>query len=111
MADYAASVSSLMKSGLKINDVVGLVMFGGRVNITNYNTTLAEIVGITGKFKSVVSVVAGVTDAGFILQWIQASGSFKAYYFDYDAGADGAAIQAVTNADLGEADFIALGIR
>ncbi len=111
MAAYAASVSSLMKGGLKVNDVVGMIAYAGRVNITNYNTTLAEIVGISGKMTGIISVVAGVTDSGFILQWVAASKSFKAYYFDNDAVADGAAIEVVDDTDVGEADFIALGIR
>jgi len=111
MAVYAATVTSLMKRAVKVDQVTGYGMFTGRCDLTNYNATLAAITAITGKFKDVISVVPqGVSDNGFLVEWIDASGAFKAYTFDYDAVADGAAIEAATDTDIGAFDFVAYGL-
>lgn len=110
MAAYAATVTSLLDRGRKIDQVTGIGMFAGECNVSNYNTTLAEITGITGKFKTVIAVVAGTSDEGYIFEWVDASGAFKAYTFDYDAIADGPAIEAAIDTDVGSAHFIAIGL-
>lgn len=111
MAAYAASVSSLLRRAVKIDATVGVYMYAGTVNITNYNTTLAAITGISGKFRSIVSVVAGATDEGYLLEWIAASNAFKAYRFDYNNAADGPAIELPTDTDAGAASFVAYGLN
>lgn len=110
MAAYAATVSSKMDSAVKIDSVVGIGMYAGAVNITNYNSTLAAITAISKKFKSIIAVVAAPSDAGYVFEWVDASNAFKAYFADYDALADGALIQAADDSDVGEAHFIAIGL-
>lgn len=109
MAAYAATVTSTMSKPEKISAVTGLRVFCGEVNITNYNQTLAAITGISGKFKTIYSVVAGVSDNGHIFEWVDASNAFKVYHADYDAVADGPLIQAASDTDAGSAHFIAIG--
>jgi hypothetical protein len=110
MAAYAATVSSLLRRSVKVDAVNGVYMYSGTVNVTNYNSTLVALTGISGQFRSIISVVAGVTDSGYLLEWVAASNSFKAYYFDYDAGADGAAIEVADDTDVGQAYFTAFGL-
>ncbi len=111
MAAYAATVTSAMRHAVKIDMVAGVNMYAGKIDLTNYNTTLAAITGISGKFRSVIAVIASTTDEGYILEWIAASNSFKAYRFDYNNAADGPAIEAPTDTDIGAADFIAIGYK
>ena len=110
MAVYAASVTSLLRASVKVDQVTGVAFYGGEVNITNYNPTLAAITGISGKFKSILSCVAAVSDAGYLFEWIDASNAFKVYYFDYNAAGDGAAIEALVDTDVGSAHFQAFGL-
>lgn len=78
MAAYAATVTSLMKRAVKIDQVVGIGLFAGSVNITNYNSTLVAIADIQKKFKSIIAVLAAMTDSGFLLEYVIASNAFKA---------------------------------
>jgi len=111
MADYAASVTSSMLRAVKVDNVTGIGIYAGVCDITNYNTTLAEITGITGKFHSVISVTTdGATENGYLVSWVPASGAFKAWRLDYDAGADGELIEASTDDDVGTVNFLAIGI-
>ncbi len=117
MAAYAAAVTSKLKRALKIDQVTGIAMFCGEVDVTNYNTTLAEITGITGKFRTVLCVIAGVTDSGFLLEWIDATGAFKAFTptnaSDQTPTADivaAGAAQAAVDVDVGSAHFVAYGL-
>lgn len=81
MAAYAATVSSLMQRAVKVDQVVGVGVYAGNCNLSNYNSTLAEITAITKKFQSVVAVVAeGVSDTGYLIKWDATSKAFKAYY-------------------------------
>lgn len=111
MAAYAATVTSLMDRAVKVDQVVGIGMFAGRCNVTNYNQTLAEIKAITDKFKDMIAVVTdGASDSGYVFHWVDASGAFKVYHADYDAVADGALIEAPTDTDVGEVNFVAYGL-
>ncbi len=60
----------------------GLGMVTGVVDITEYHQTIVEVTDITGQFsKGTPRVVCdGMTDNGYIVQWVHGSGSFKAYY-------------------------------
>ena len=107
MAAYAASVSSLMKRAVKIDAVMGIGIYAGRVNLTNYNSTLAEITGITGKFKSMIAVVPGVAEGGDWLEWVHASGAFKAYVSNATTGVTE---EVAADVDVGEFDFVAIGL-
>lgn len=106
MAAYAATVTSLLRTSKKADAITGVHVFVGEVDITNYNQTLAAIPAISGKFRSVIAVVAGVTSAGYILEWIKASNSFKAY----TTPASGALVQLATDVNAGKAQFIAVGL-
>ena len=112
MAAYAATVTSLMKRAVKVDQVTGIGVFAGRCDVTNYNTTLGAIAAIRDKFRTsgVISVVAGTSDQGNIFEWVNASSSFKVYRFDYDAVGDGSAIEHLTDQDAGSVDFMAYGL-
>jgi hypothetical protein len=107
MAAYAASVASAMKRAVKVDQVTGIGMFTGRVNLTNYNSTLGAITAITGKFKSVVSVIGGTAEGGDWVEWVHASGSFKAYVSNATTGVTE---EVANDVDVGEFDFIAYGL-
>ena len=118
MAAYAAAVTSDMLRAVKVDQVTGIGMFSGRCDVTNYNTTVAEITDITGKFvNDPLSVVAGVSDNGYIVQWDKTDKGFKAYYptnsSDQTPTADiaaAAATEVATDVDVGEVDFVAYGL-
>jgi len=53
----------------------------GTCNITNYNTTRAEITGITGLFGTLWAVICnGVTDEGYLCYWHVVDKAFKCMY-------------------------------
>lgn len=81
MAAYASTVTSALLKGVKVDMVTGVYMFAGRCDVTNYNTTLVAITAISDKFRSIISVVANaISDNGYLVEWINASSAFKAYY-------------------------------
>ncbi len=107
MAAYAAAVTSVMKRAVKIDAVQGIYMYAGQCDVTNYNTTLAEITGITGQFKSIIAVVAeGVAENGWVPHWVTATGSFKCF----EVGADGPMLEATNDDDVGTFEFVAYGL-
>ncbi len=108
MAAYASTVTFTVDKAKKVDSVTGIGLLVGSVNVTNYNSTNVAITDITGKFKTTLGVVAEVTDSGHILKWTGTS--FKAYYADYDAVADGALIEVADDVDAGAANFIAVGL-
>ncbi len=79
MAAYAATVASDLRKGLKVDHNVGVGMYYGTVDITNYNTTLVALTDITGKFKQIHSVITDTTDNGYQLKWDDTGNAFKAY--------------------------------
>lgn len=80
MSAYASSVTSTMIKAVKVDSVKGIGLFVGQCDITNYNSTLVEITAITGKFRTMLTVVAGVSDNGYLVQWDSSDEAFKAYY-------------------------------
>ncbi len=117
MAAYAAAVTSLLQKPARMGDVVGVGVWAGKCDITNYNTTLVEITGITGKFQNMISVVGGVSDNGYMVVWVAASLSFKAYYptiaSDQTPTADivaAAGSEVVNDVDVGVVEFVAVGL-
>jgi len=99
-----------MKRAVKIDQVTGIGMFAGQVDVSNYNTTLAEITGITGKFKSIIAVTTqGASDTGWVPQWVTASKAFKMWEGNYDA-ADGPLQEASDDDDTGAFEFVAYGL-
>lgn len=117
MAAYAATITSLMTKAVKIDSVVGIGIFAGRCDLTNYNTTAAEITAITGKFKSLIAVKAdGLSDNGYLVFWHPTDKAFHAHYptnaSDQTPTADiaaAAAAEVANDVDIGAFDFIAIG--
>ena len=109
MAAYAATVTSLMKRAVKVDQITGIGMFAGKCDITNYNTTLVAIVAIRDKFRSggVISVIGGTTEGGEWVEWLDASNSFKAYISNATTGITE---EVTTDVDVGEFDFVAYGL-
>lgn len=107
MADYAATVTSKMRRAVKVDQVTGIGMFTGRCDLTNYNTTLAEITAISKKFKDVLTVIAGTAEGGNWIEWDHTSNSFKAYVSNNTTGVTE---EVATDVDVGEFDFVAYGL-
>lgn len=118
MAAYAATVTSAMLRAVKMDQVVGIGMYVGKCDVTNYNTTLAEITGISGKFGTLLEVICtGVSDNGFIARWDTAAKSIKAYYptiaSDQTPTADivaAAGTEVAIDVDVGVVEFVAFGL-
>ena len=110
MAAYAETTTSTLKRALKVDAVQGMGMFIGKCDITNYNTTVAEITDITGKFVNLMQViVTGISDNGYLVRWDASDNGFKAYYptntSDQTPTAD-----IVAAAALEVVEFIAVGL-
>jgi len=86
----------------------------GTVDITEYNSTLVEITGITKFFHddtiSVTVAPAGATDEGYVLSWSATDKAFKAYQGDYSSSTDGPLTEVSDGTDVGAVKFIATGI-
>ncbi len=81
MVAYAATVTSTMRHASKIDAVTGFGMYVGKCDVTNYNQTLAEITGITGKFRTLMQVIATtISDNGYLMRWDAVGNAFKVYY-------------------------------
>lgn len=110
MAAYAATVSIDQRRPAPLTLERDAIVTG-TIDVTNYNTTLAELTTITGFFRSLKRVViTGVSDNGYAGRWDATAKAVKCYYADYDAGADGALIQGVNDLDCGVFEFIAYGV-
>lgn len=115
MAAYAATVTNDDKDFHRVG--VGLGIMRGSVDLTNYNTTLAELTGITGFFKEKPTVIIdGVSDNGYLGHWVKATGAIKCYYptiaSDQTPTADivaAAGSQVVNDVDVGVFNFVAFG--
>lgn len=105
MAAYAAAVTSSMVAPMQMGPK--LHFYAGRVDVTNYNQTLAAITAISGKFRKIYAVNAGVTDTGYILEWVSASNAFKAWTFE-DTG--NVPVQVASDVDVGAAYFQVWGL-
>lgn len=80
MAAYAATVTPTFPTVQKLAQG-GMGLFGGSVAISNYNSTLAEVTGITLKFKATPDVICdGVSTNGYLVRWVKASKAFKCFY-------------------------------
>ena len=79
MAAYAATVTSTMRKPTRI--AAAMAIYHGQVNLTNYNTTAAEITGITGKFRAdPIVLMSGVSESGYVCHWDPTDKSIKAFY-------------------------------
>lgn len=106
MAAYAATVtlSGLTPHVAKIAPGVGVLL--GTVDVTNYNSTLAEITDITKKFIATPTVLLSTVgdNGGHWGIWVEASKSVKCFEID-----TGALAEADLDDDCGSFHFIAVG--
>ena len=109
MAAYAATVTSSLRKPIKIGD--SMVIFHGQINLTNYNSTLAEITALTGKFRAdPVVIVEGISESGFGCHGDPTSKAVKAFNFDQNNATDGPAIEVANDTDVGLVFFTAFGL-
>jgi|SRR3972149_7942973 len=100
MAAYAATTTINGKKAQKIAPGVGMIT--GRVALSNYNSTLAAITGISSRFKSIYTVVASVSSTGALPTWVTASKAFKCYV-------PNTGVEVANDVDCGTIDFVAFG--
>ena len=81
MAAYAGTLTSLTRVVKKLGGSPGVGLVAGTFNLTNYNSTLAEVTGITSEFRSAPNVVcSGVSSNGYLVKWDASGKAFKAFY-------------------------------
>ena len=82
MAAYAATVTADIPHAERISRNYGMLI--GKCDITNYNTTGAEITDITRYFDdtttSVRVICDGLSDNGYVVRWNTTDKCFHAYY-------------------------------
>ena len=79
MAAYACTVTMDLPAAKRVNKGLAVVM--GKADISNYNTTGAEITDITGAFKKLLRVISeGVSDNGYLVRWDTTDECFHAFY-------------------------------
>lgn len=80
MAAYAQTTTLPDLKAKKIA-ATGLGILRGSIALSNYNSTLAEITEITGKFRSAPTVLLGaVSSLGYLVAWDTTSKAIKAFY-------------------------------
>lgn len=110
MAAYAATVTLNTRVSHRL--VPGLRIVAGEINITNYNTTVAEITDITKHFRNTPTVIlGGVSSGGYVVNWDTSDKGVKAWYPTDETGvnADRVAAEAATDDTVGTVSFIAIG--
>ncbi len=116
MAAYAQTTTLDHRKTINVGDSLGVL--AGRCNITNYNTTVAENKDITGAFlNQPIVVCSGVSESGYLVHWDRTDKGFKAFYptivSDQTPTADivaAAGTEVVNDVDIGEVQFVAVGI-
>lgn len=80
MAAYAQTTVIDLRTSERLH-LSRLAILYGTIDVTNYNTTLAEITGITSRFRGTPRVMlGGISTLGFMGTWIAASKSVKCFY-------------------------------
>lgn len=109
MAAYAATVTLDTPRANRIgNTPFGITM--GVCTLSNYNTTQAEITGITGEFRdggALRVMCDAVSSNGFVPRWNSTSLAFEAFISDPVDG--GVLVEATTDDDVGTFAFVAFG--
>lgn len=106
MAAYAYTHATKMSRPIKIGD--SLVIKGGQVTLSNYNSTNAEITQITKAFQTsgIIAVVPeGPTTLGYFVTWTGTS--FKAWR----ALTAAASTEAPNDTNIGVFNYIAIGLK
>lgn len=84
----------------------------GTIAFDSSYPTGGEALDLSGKLKTLKSVMLE-NKSGYVFEYDYANKLVKAYYYDYDAGADGAAIEVANTTDLSAVTgvrFTAIGI-
>jgi hypothetical protein len=81
MAAYAATATLDQRSAAKLSNG-GFKLLSGSVALSNYNSTPAEITGITKYFRGGAPRVVcdGVSSSGYLVRWSASDKALKAYY-------------------------------
>lgn len=110
MAAYAASVT--LKHRVSHRLIPGMRIIFGSINLSNYNTTLAEITAITGAFRAAPAVILGGNSSnGYLVAWDSTSKAVKAWYPTQQTASTGnrAGVEVANDVAVGAVDFIAIG--
>jgi hypothetical protein len=79
MAAYAETTTLVLDRAERISRNLALLV--GKCDITNYNTTGAEITDITKYFKTILRVICdGMSDNGYAVRWNTTDKCFHAFY-------------------------------
>lgn len=110
---YTATVTLDLPKAERVGRRLGMIT--GTVDVTVYNSTLAELTDITKHFLSTASVAMtvqcdGPTDNGYFLSWDTTEKAFKAWKADYSTSVDGPMIEVSDDTDVGAVKFIAFGL-
>lgn len=97
---YTATVTLDKPKVSRLSPGLGLV--SGRIALSSYHATLAEITAITKRLKTVHSVISGVSSTGVLSTWIDASKALKCYV-------PNTGVEVANDVDCGTIDFIAIG--
>lgn len=77
MAAYAATVTLDTPKRIRIGGNLGQI--SGSINLTNYNSTIAEITDITKHFKSTKNVQITSSENGYIGLWNTTTNALEVY--------------------------------
>ena len=106
---YTATVTTDQRHPERIGRQLSILT--GRVDVTEYNSTLVAITDISGHFRRLDAVlVDGPTDNGYQLAWVSASNAFKAWMSDLSSSVDGPLVELTDAVDAGAVDFVAIGM-
>lgn len=79
MAAYAQTTTLDHRKAIALGG--SLAVLTGRINVTNYNTTVAENKDITGAFQNQpVVIISGVSESGYLCHWDRTDKGVKAFY-------------------------------
>lgn len=107
MAAYACTVTPDIPVIRKSLGFFGIAMLWGKANITNYNSTTAEVTAITGKFKngSPRVLCLGVSNGAVkqLVRWDDTAKAFKCYV-------PTTGLETANDVNVGEVGFFAIGM-
>lgn len=106
MAAYAVTITPATPVVRKLLGYFGINVLYGKATISNYNSTVAEVTGITGKFRNGAPVVvnSGVSTGAVkqLVLWDPATKAFKSYVPTTGA-------ETANDVNVGDVQFIAIG--
>jgi len=99
MANYASTVTIPHNTHIPLRTGRdGIVV--GKIDVTNYNSTLVEITDVSKRFSggTPTVIISGISDNGYLGRWDASSKSIKCYYLT-DAHTHAVAVTAGTAGD------------